>query len=139
MPRSSHMTMAWQPTPAPTGDPAPATVDRLCGHPLQNAAVRAGAAGVMDSAVRAGAAGVMDSAVRPRGAAAAGGELVSPVSVVACGGSPARRMSGAVSRCFSRRASADRSRSALSSPSTGTSGRSCSSRLPTTRGRSRRS
>ena len=37
------MTIAWQPTPPPTGEPAPGTVDRLCGQPLQNAAVRAGA------------------------------------------------------------------------------------------------
>ena len=41
------MTMAWQPTPPPTGEPAPGTVDRLCGQPLQNAAVRGAAFGMM--------------------------------------------------------------------------------------------
>ena len=46
--------MAWQPTPPPTGEPAPATVDRLCGQPLQNPAVRV-AAGLGGSRVELGA------------------------------------------------------------------------------------
>src|ERR1700684_1318096 len=100
------MTMAWQPTPPPTGDPAPGTVDRLCGHPLQNAAVRTGAAGVADGGVTD--SGVMDSVVRPAGPAVttagasgaawtggAGVRTAGPASVVRCGGSPGRRGPGA--------------------------------------------
>src|SRR6266567_2153718 len=40
--RASKYMIPWQPTPPPTSAPSGVTVDRLCGHPLQNPGERAG-------------------------------------------------------------------------------------------------
>ena len=101
--------MAWQPTPAAANEPSGTTVERLWGQPLHQYGARATSAAPAFEA----------ASMRARRASTATGSApTSPPST------PER----------SRSATTVAIRSALSSPSAGTSRRPSSSDLPTTRG-----